>query len=88
MSETPELTELLRAAADDERAGEALLARVYTELRGLAGAQMKRESSGHTLQATALVHEAWLSLVGPDGQSMTWENRAHFFGAAGLAMRR
>lgn len=88
MPESPELTELLHAAAEDSTAGDALLSRVYAELRSLAGAQMNRESEGHTLQATALVHEAWMSLVGPAGENVSWENRAHFFGAAGLAMRR
>jgi RNA polymerase sigma factor (TIGR02999 family) len=63
-----------------------LLPLVYEELRHLAAARMAQEASGQTLQATALVHEAWLRLVG-DGER-TWENRAHFFGAASEAMRR
>jgi RNA polymerase sigma factor (TIGR02999 family) len=63
-----------------------LLATVYEELRRLAAARMAQESAGQTLQATALVHEAWLQLVGEGDRS--WENRAHFFGAASHAMRR
>jgi RNA polymerase sigma factor (TIGR02999 family) len=63
-----------------------LLAAVYEELRGLAAARLAQESAGQTLQATALVHEAWLQLVREGDQS--WENRAHFFGAASHAMRR
>ncbi|MCW1925729.1 ECF-type sigma factor [Luteolibacter arcticus] len=63
-----------------------LLATVYEELRRLAAARMARESAGQTLQATALVHEAWLQLVGEGDRS--WESRAHFFGAAAHAMRR
>ena len=63
-----------------------LLAVVYEELRSLAAARMGRERGGQTLQATALVHEAWLELVAEGDRS--WENRAHFFGAASHAMRR
>jgi len=59
---------------------------VYEELRRLARHKMAGESSGHTLQPTALVHEAWLRLVSPGQQS--WQNRAHFFTAAAEAMRR
>jgi RNA polymerase sigma factor (TIGR02999 family) len=59
---------------------------VYDELRGLAAVQMARETPGQTLQATALVHEAWLRL-GAD-QQPRWRSRAHFFGAAAEAMRR
>lgn len=59
---------------------------VYNELRQLAAARMAQEAAGQTLQPTALVHEAWLRLVG-DGDR-TWQNRAHFFGAAAEAMRR
>ena len=61
----------------------ALLAQVYAELRQLARAKMAREQPGHTLQATALVHEAWLRMG-----DARFENRAHFFGAAAEAMRR
>ncbi len=84
MSET---TLMLQAVARGERQAAAdLLPAVYEELRCLAGARMARESAGHTLQPTALVHEAWLRLVG-DGERH-WLNRAHFFGAAAEAMRR
>jgi RNA polymerase sigma factor (TIGR02999 family) len=58
--------------------------RVYTELRRLAASHLRRERSNHTLQPTALVHEAYLQLAGSGG----WKNRAHFFGVASLAMRR
>jgi RNA polymerase sigma factor (TIGR02999 family) len=70
----------------DAKASEDLLPLVYDELRRLASARMAREAAGQTLQPTALVHEAWLQLVG-DGER-SWENRAHFFGAAADAMRR
>jgi RNA polymerase sigma factor (TIGR02999 family) len=70
----------------DARAGEELLPLVYEELRKIAAHKMGHESPGHTLQATALVHEAWLRLTGASQQS--WQNRAHFFGAAAEAMRR
>ena len=73
------------AAAGPGEASEPLMARVYEELRGLAGAYMRRERVGHTLQPTAVVNEAWLRLVGSE---MAFENRAHFFGAAARAMRR
>lgn len=77
-----DLTLMLRAPGNSEE----LLATVYDELRRLAAARMARESAGQTLQATALVHEAWLQLVSEGDRS--WENRAHFFGAAAHAMRR
>src|SRR5262249_48288405 len=64
-----------------------LLPLVYEELRTLAAARMRAESPDHTLQSTALVHEAYLRLVG-DGQPRHWHGRAHFFGAAAEAMRR
>lgn len=88
MTESHDLTSLLQNAGSDSGAGDAVLPRVYEELRKLAGAQMNRESAGHTLQATALVHEAWMSLVGDEGEALAWDSRAHFFGAAALAMRR
>src|SRR5580700_10025897 len=69
----------------DGRASEDLLPLVYDELRRLAAARMAQESANQTLQATALLHEAWLRLAG-DG-SRSWQNRAHFFGAASEAMR-
>jgi RNA polymerase sigma factor (TIGR02999 family) len=70
----------------DGQAAEELLPMVYNELRRLAAARMAQESAGQTLQATALVHEAWLRMVGDGDRS--WQNRAHFFGAAAEAMRR
>lgn len=75
------------ATAGDERlSAEELLHLVYEELRKLAAARMGRESPGHTLQPTALVHEAWLKLIRDGGR--TWHNRAHFYHAAALAMRQ
>src|SRR5256885_3720522 len=70
----------------DAKAADQLLPLVYDELRKLAAHKMVNEAPGHTLQPTALVHEAWLRLVGSKEQ--TWQNRAHFFGAAAEAMRR
>lgn len=82
-----EFTEVMKRAEHGESsAAEDLLPLIYSELRKLADAKMAREASGHTLQATALVHEAWLRLGG-DGQPQ-WKNRAHFFAAAAEAMRR
>lgn len=75
------------AAAGDRQAAADLLPLVYDELRKLASARMAAESPDQTLQATALVHEAYLRLVGPDDVTR-WENRAHFFAAAAEAMRR
>jgi RNA polymerase sigma factor (TIGR02999 family) len=71
----------------DPKAAEELLPLVYEELRKLAVHRMASEAPGHTLQPTALVHEAWLRLVGPDGHAQ-FHNRAHFFAAAAEAMRR
>jgi RNA polymerase sigma factor (TIGR02999 family) len=82
-----EITLLLQAVARGENhASDELLPLVYDELRQLAAARMTQESANHTLQATALVHEAWLRIAGRNEQ--TWQNRAHFFGAAAEAMRR
>jgi len=82
-----EITQFLQGIEKgDPDATDRLLALVYDELRQLAAAKMARESSGQTLQATALVHDAWIRLGG-DAQP-TWQNRAHFFGAAAEAMRR
>ena len=67
-------------------AAEELLPLVYGELRKLAAVKMAHEAPNPTLQATALVHEAWLKLV--DSPARSWQNRAHFFGAAAEAMRR
>jgi RNA polymerase sigma factor (TIGR02999 family) len=82
-----EITVILnRAGKGDPNAAGELLPLVYDELRKLAAARMVHERGGHTLQATALVHEAWLRL-GADAQPK-WQNRAHFFAAAAEAMRR
>lgn len=70
----------------DPHAAERLLPLVYVELRQLAAQRLAQEKPGQTLQATALVHEAYLRLVGDDGQP--WDNRGHFFAAAAEAMRR
>ena len=72
--------------AGEPKAPERLLELVYSELRRLAASKMARESPGNTLQPTALVHEAWLRLVG--SKNPHFENRAHFFAAAAEAMRR
>src|SRR5262245_48953932 len=83
-----DVTRLLDAAAAGEpHAAAELLPLVYEELRKLAAARMSAESSDHTLQPTALVHEAYLRLVGP-ADAARWENRGHFFAAAAEAMRR
>jgi RNA polymerase sigma factor (TIGR02999 family) len=82
-----EVTSILDAIQrGDSKAADALLPLVYDELRRLAAQRMAHEAPGQTLQATALVHEAWLRLGGDDQPS--WQNRAHFFAAAAEAMRR
>ena len=81
-----DLTQVLQAVKQREAVSEENMTLVYQELRQLAAARMARESAGQTLQATALVHEAWLRLF--NGNSGEWQNRAHFFAAAALAMRR
>lgn len=82
-----DVTRILDALRDGETgAADRLLEILYDELRRLAAAQMRREAPGRTLQATALVHEAWMRLAAGEGPS--FENRAHFFGAAAEAMRR
>jgi RNA polymerase sigma factor (TIGR02999 family) len=83
-----EVTRLLEAAAAGQpRAAGELLPLVYAELRQLAAARMAAERAGHTLDATALVHEAYLRLVG-GSQPQDWNGRGHFFAAAAEAMRR
>ena len=72
----------------DAVAASELLPVVYEELRRLAAQRMGHESAGQTLQATSLVHEAYLRLLGPDGSEMHWQSRGHFFAAAAEAMRR
>jgi RNA polymerase sigma factor (TIGR02999 family) len=86
--EMSEVTELLNAMDQgDPQAAAHLLPLVYDELRRLAAARLAAEPSGNTLQPTALVHEAYLRLVGsPDGDQ--WDHRGHFFAAAAEAMRR
>ena len=78
---------LNRAQQGDPNAAMELLPLVYDELRKLAAARMANEAAGHTLQPTALVHEAWLRLAGNDA-NVQFANRAHFFAAAAEAMRR
>lgn len=83
-----EITHLLDAAgAGDRKAAADLLPLVYEELRKLAATRLAQEPSGHTLQPTALVHEAYLRLVGP-ADTNRWANRSHFFSAAATAMHR
>jgi RNA polymerase sigma factor (TIGR02999 family) len=87
MGDAHEVTLLLSALSrGDEDAGAKLIPVVYDELRRLAGSYMRRERADHTLQATALVHEAFLKLV--EQQSVNWQSRAHFFGVAAQLMRR
>jgi len=82
-----DVTQLLSAIdAGDPKAADQLLPLVYEELRRLAASKMAQEKPGQTLQATALVHEAWLRLAGSNHQQ--WRGRSHFFGAAAEAMRR
>ncbi len=81
-----EVTRLLRAArSGDREAFDRLLPLVYDELRQMAGRQLRREQAGHTLNTTALVHEAYLKLV---DQTIDWRDRAHFRGIAARAMRQ
>ena len=85
-AESNRVTALLVAwSKGDERALEALTPLVYDELRRLARSYMRQERSGHTLQSTALVHEAFLRLI---DQRVQWNSRAHFFGIAAQMMRR
>jgi len=83
-----DVTRILSAIqAGDRRASAELLPLVYDELRKLAAARLAGEKAGHTLPPTALVHEAYLRLVGAE-QPQGWNGRGHFFGAAAEAMRR
>lgn len=79
---------LSQIESGDPSAAAELLPMVYDELRKLAAARLSQEKPGQTLQATALVHEAYLRLVGPEEASASWDNRGHFFAAAAEAMRR
>jgi len=82
-----DVTDLLRAwRGGDEPARDELLERVYRHLRRVAAAQLRAERAGHTLQPTALVHEAYLRLV--DQSRVDWRDRSHFFGLAAATMRR
>lgn len=82
-----DVTHILTAIEQgDAKPTDDLLPLVYQELRRLAAHKMAAERPGHTLQPTALVHEAWLKLV--DSPAQSWQNRAYFFGAAAEAMRR
>jgi RNA polymerase sigma factor (TIGR02999 family) len=87
---TTDVTRILSAVeSGDPRAAAELLPLVYEELRKLADARLAQERAGQTLQATALVHEAYLRLVGPEGEAgRDWDSRGHFFAAAAEAMRR
>ena len=88
MDETPnEITEQLIAwSKGDEAALDALIPAVYQELRRMANYYLRGENAGHSLQPTALVHEAYLRLI--DQTKVDWQNRAHFFGVAAQMMRR
>src|SRR5687767_6802990 len=82
-----DVTHLLKQWSDGRQdALDRLLPEIYAELRKLAGSYLRRERSDHTLQPTALVHEAFLKLV--DQKAVRWQNRAHFYGIAAQAMRR
>ena len=88
MDETADVTRILRRVEEgDALAARSLLPLVYDELRRLAAEKLAQERPGQTLQATALVHEAWLRLVDVD-YAQQWSSRRHFFGAAAEAMRR
>ncbi len=79
---------LSQIESGDPTASAQLLPLVYSELRELAAARLAQEKPGQTLQATALVHEAYLRLLGPAGAEQSWNSRGHFFAAAAEAMRR
>ena len=83
----PDITALLRAwAAGDQEARDLAMSLVYRELRRRAAAHLRRERAGHTLQPTALVHEAYLRLL--DQRDVVWQNRAHFLAVVSQMMRR
>lgn len=94
MSSSPSLPEipppvtdvLIQAQKGDTRAADRLIELVYDELHAMAHGKLAFERTGHTLQTTALVHEAYLKLV--DQRRVDWQNRAHFFAVAAMAMRR
>jgi RNA polymerase sigma factor (TIGR02999 family) len=87
MDTSPDITQLLLAwSAGDREALEALTPLVYGELKKIAEGYLRRERADHTLQPTALAHEAYIKLI--DQQHVQWRNRAHFYGIAAQAMRR
>lgn len=87
MDDDGDVTRLLQDVSDgSEAAAERLYPRVYAELKGIAAARLRAERAGHTLSATALVHEAYLKLVRQS--DVDWQSRAHFFAIAARAMRR
>jgi RNA polymerase sigma-70 factor (ECF subfamily) len=89
MTEEPtnEITQMLIELTDgNQEVVNQILPRIYDELRKLAGSYLRRERSDHTLQPTALVHEAYMKLI--DQRQVRWQNRAHFFGIAAQVMRR
>ena len=87
MDTSPDLTQLLLAWGDgDHGALDELAPQIYRELKKLAKSYLRRERAGHTLQPTALAHEAFIKLI--DQRDVRWRNRAHFFGIAAQAMRR
>jgi RNA polymerase sigma factor (TIGR02999 family) len=92
VAELPAMSDVTRILSQiesgDPSAAEQLLPLVYEELRKLAAVRLAQEKPGQTLQATALVHEAYLRLVGGGDREQSWDNRGHFFAAAAEAMRR
>lgn len=87
MNDAPDVTRILRAAADGRREGlDEAVPLIYGELRRIAAGQLSRERQGHTLSTTALVHEAYVKLV--DIERVEWQDRAHFFAVAARQMRR
>jgi RNA polymerase sigma factor (TIGR02999 family) len=87
MEDTPSVTQMLREWSDGDQAVlENLMPLVYDELRRLASRSLRKERPGHTLQTTALIHEAYLKLV--NQRDAKWQNRSHFFAIASQAMRR
>ena len=86
-ADSPNITHILKKATDgDDSAVRRLMPLVYDELRALAESYLRQERSGHTLQATAIVHEAYVRLIKQD--DIKWQNRAHFFAVAAQAIRR
>jgi len=81
-----DITEMLARFADSRDAADALLPLIYDQLKAMAAAQLRRERADHTLDATALVHEAYFKLI--DQRNATWQNRAHFLAIDSQAMRR